>query len=78
MSATPRPAAPASPDAPGPSERKTCAVCHWASGILPVIPVSLDLRPTDIVRERAVLTVLAAIVRSPPDEVLPRGPPIDA
>ena len=55
--------------------RNSCAVCFWAAGVLPVVPVSFEL---PLLTRSTPLPVAISSHRASndlPREVLPRGPP---
>jgi hypothetical protein len=61
---------------PTEQDKRNCAVCFWAAGLLPVVPVSFTMFYLE--RHHEQLARLATQFRSIllPRESLPRGPPV--
>jgi hypothetical protein len=61
--------------APTEKDKRNCAVCFWAAGLLPVVPVAFSMIYLE--RHHEHLARLATQCRSIvlPRESLPRGPP---
>lgn len=72
------PAEPETPNQPSEKDKANCAVCYWAAGLLPVVPV--DFTIVLLERHHEQLARLATQCRSftLPRESLPRGPPMMA
>ncbi len=72
----PAPADDSNGDMPTPAQKRACAVCHWAAGLLPVAVFFLDLQLTERVFDRAVSADSQYVHLTLPRESLPRGPPV--